>query len=189
MAGRDDNLDDEIQSHLNMAIQDRIARGQSPEEARAGALREFGNVGLVKETTRAVWVSTVFEQLGQDLRAATRILTKSAGLSAAAIALVALGIGWNATIYSMIHGLLTKPAPGIQADRLVSFGITIPWRNGRTGKQFSELSRLRRADQSIPIYPGVPVRAADAWCSRTRVIGCTAQQSPPIISIRCRSAS
>jgi hypothetical protein len=84
MARRDDNmsdenLDDEIQSHLNMAIQDRIARGQSPEEARAGARREFGNVGLAKETTRAVWVSTVFEQLGQDLRSATRILTKSPG--------------------------------------------------------------------------------------------------------------
>lgn len=124
MARRDDNLDDEIQSHLNMAIQDRIARGQSPQEARDSALREFGNIGLVRETTRAVWVSTAFEQLGQDLRSATRILTKSPGLSAAAIALVALGIGWNATIYSMIRGILTRPAPGIQAERLVSFGMT-----------------------------------------------------------------
>jgi macrolide transport system ATP-binding/permease protein len=123
MGRRDDNLEDELQSHLNMAIQDRIARGQSPEEARAAAIREFGNVGLVKETTRAVWASTAFEQLGQDFRSATRILTKSPGLSAAAIILVALGIGWNATIYSMIHGILSKPAPAIQADRLISFGV------------------------------------------------------------------
>ncbi len=121
---RDTDLDDEIQAHLKMAIEDRIARGESPDEARSSAIREFGNISLVKETTRAVWVGTALEQLGQDLRSATRILTKSPGLSAAAITLVALGIGWNATIYSMIHGILTKPAPGIQADRLVSFGMT-----------------------------------------------------------------
>jgi macrolide transport system ATP-binding/permease protein len=119
------DLDAEIESHLTMAIRDRIARGQSPEQARADAIREFGNVGLVKETTRTVWVGTALEQLGQDFRSATRILTKSPGLSVAAITLVALGIGWNATIYSMIHGILTKPAPGIQADRLVSFGVAI----------------------------------------------------------------
>jgi hypothetical protein len=136
--GRDDNFDDEIQSHLNMAIQDRIARGQSPEQARAGALREFGNVGLVKETTRAVWVSTAFEQLGQDLRSATRILTKSPWLSAAAIALVALGIGWNTTIYSMIHGILTKPAPGIHADRLVAFGMTTHGEMGEPESSFPD---------------------------------------------------
>ncbi len=120
---RDVDLDAEIESHLTMAIRDRIAPGASIEQARADAIREFGNVGLVKETTRAVWVGTALEQLGQDFRSATRILTKSPGLSVAAITLVALGIGWNATIYSMIHGILTKPAPGIQADRLVSFGV------------------------------------------------------------------
>src|ERR1700693_1397594 len=119
----DADLDAEIESHLTMAIRDRIARGQSPEQARADTIREFANVCVVKETTRAVWVGTALEQLGQDFRSATRILTKSPGLSVAAITLVALGIGWNATIYSMIHGILTKPAPGIQADRLVSFGV------------------------------------------------------------------
>ena len=123
MGKRDRDFNDEIQAHLNMAIQERIARGQSAEDARAAAMREFGNVGLVKETTRAIWISAALEQLGQDFRSGTRILTKSPGLSIAAIVLVALGIGWNATIYSMIHGILTKPAPAIHADRLVSFGV------------------------------------------------------------------
>jgi len=52
MRKRDDDLDDEIQSHLNMATQDRIARGESPSQARSAAVREFGNIGLVKETTK-----------------------------------------------------------------------------------------------------------------------------------------
>jgi hypothetical protein len=52
---REEELDAEIRSHLDEAIRDRIARGEAPDEARANALREFGNVGLVKEATRTMW--------------------------------------------------------------------------------------------------------------------------------------
>jgi hypothetical protein len=65
---REAELDAEIRSHLDEAIRDRLARGESPEQARANALREFGNVGLVKEVTREMWGWAALERLGQDLR-------------------------------------------------------------------------------------------------------------------------
>src|SRR5579884_4263228 len=117
---RNADLDQEIAAHLNMAIQDRIARGESPEEARLAAQREFGNVGLVKEVTRAAWTWTAIETAFQDLRAAARGLAKAPGFTAAAVALIALGIGGNASVYSMIHSAVTKPAAGVTANRLVT---------------------------------------------------------------------
>ncbi len=82
---REEELDAEIRSHLDEAIRDRIARGEAPDEARRNALREFGNVGLVKEVTRAMWGWAALERLGQDLRfgaradAGRRALTSAAG--------------------------------------------------------------------------------------------------------------
>src|SRR6476661_1523726 len=71
---RYDDLDDEIQAHIRLAIADRIARGETEAEARAAAIREFGNIALVKETTRSVWTWTAVEQFLQDLRFGFRIL-------------------------------------------------------------------------------------------------------------------
>jgi len=67
----------------------------------------------------------MIEHLLRDLRYGARILTRAPGFSAAAVALIALGIGGNTAIFSMIHGVLSKPAPGVQADRLVTFGMMV----------------------------------------------------------------
>ncbi len=125
---RDAELDEEIAAHLRLAAQDRIERGESRENARFAAAREFGNAGLIKENTRAVWTWSALEQILQDLRSAARIFTRSPGLCAASIAIVALGIGGNATVFSAIHGILTKPAPCVQAEGLVTLEIAT---NGR----------------------------------------------------------
>jgi hypothetical protein len=71
---KDEELAAEIRSHLDEAIRDRIARGETPDEARANALREFGNVGLVKKVTREVWGWAWLERLGMDLRFGLRML-------------------------------------------------------------------------------------------------------------------
>jgi predicted permease len=120
---RDDEINEEIEAHLRMAIQDRVERGESPEDARHSAIRELGNTMSVKEAIRDVWISRVLHELLQDLRFAGRVLAKSPGFSVAAIALIALGIGGNATIYSMVNGAMYKPMPGIQAENLISLGI------------------------------------------------------------------
>jgi predicted permease len=113
------DLDQQIRDHIDHEIEDNLQRGMSLEEARTAAYRKFGNVGLVKEDARAVWVSIPLEHLLQDLRFGCRILTKSPALSATAILLVALVIGGNTTVFSIAHGILNKPAPGVRSANLV----------------------------------------------------------------------
>ena len=96
----DRDLDDEIRFHLAQEVERRVANGISRAEAERAARMALGTTALVKERSRAVWVWTALEQLAQDLRFGFRILTKSPGLSATAILLVALVISGNATIFS-----------------------------------------------------------------------------------------
>jgi predicted permease len=119
----DRDLEDEIRFHLAQEQERRIRLGASPDEAARGARLELGSPALVKERTRAVWITTAVEQLLQDLRFGSRILTKSPGVSATAIVLVALVIGGNATFFSIAHGILHKPAAGVHATGLV----TVSW--------------------------------------------------------------
>jgi putative ABC transport system permease protein len=116
---REEVISEEIRSHLEMATRDHIARGLSPEDARLAAMREFGNVPLVQQSVREVWSWTWAEQLLQDVRFGVRILRHAPGLSATAIVLIALVIGGNTTIYSMVNSLIVSPARGVGADRLI----------------------------------------------------------------------
>ncbi len=119
----DRDLDDEIRFHLAEETRLLSDRGLSDDEAAAAARRAFGNVVRAKEETRAVWVSTWFEQVLQDLRFGCRILTRSPAVSLTATALIALVIGGNTTVFSIAHSVLTKPSPGVHAPRLT----TVSW--------------------------------------------------------------
>src|SRR5882672_1181096 len=118
-------LEQDIKDHVDRETQDNIDTGMPAEEARRQALLKFGNISLVTEDTRRVWTWTALEQLIADLGSGTRILTRSPAVSLTAVALIALVIGGNTTIFSMVHGLLTKPAPAIGASDLVSLGWSI----------------------------------------------------------------
>src|SRR5687767_2811437 len=96
---REEELDAEIQSHLDMAHRDRVERGESAEQARASVRREFGNVGLVKEVTRELWGWAMLERLGQDLRFGLRMLRRQPGFSAVVLLTLALGIGVNTSMF------------------------------------------------------------------------------------------
>ena len=122
-ARADRELDEELRFHLAEEARDHMERGQSEADARRAARRALGNMARVKEETRAVWVSTRLEQFFQDLRFGLRILTKSSAISATAIVLIALVIGGNTTVFSIAHGILRKPAPGVHADDLA----TVSW--------------------------------------------------------------
>lgn len=113
-------LDEDIREHLERETQDNIDRGMSPEDARYAALRKFGNVLRVKERTRDVWTLPWLEHLLQDLRYGARTLARSPGLTIAAVLAIALGVGINAGIFSVLNGLALRLLPVPHAQQLLS---------------------------------------------------------------------
>ena len=118
-------LTEELQSHLEMAMEQRIQRGESPVAARDNALREFGNVTHVAEVTREMWGGVWLERLRQDLRFAVRSLWRSPTFTIVAALTLALGIGVNTAMFAVVHGVLLRPLPFADADRLFvpSYGM------------------------------------------------------------------
>ncbi|MFN0180500.1 MAG: ADOP family duplicated permease [Gemmatimonadales bacterium] len=118
---REEELDEEIQTHLRMAVQERMARGEDPATAAREARREFGNVTRVRETTRAMWAFAAVEQGWRDLRYALRGFRRTPGFTVVTIASLAVGLGGTATAFTWVDSFLLRPFPGVrQADRLVA---------------------------------------------------------------------
>ena len=124
-----DELDDEIRGHMAISLKERIERGEDPEAARLAALREFGNVTLTRDSMRAVWRPRWFdmaEALGRDIRFALRALMRAKGLAATVVVTLALGIGANAAIFSVIRGVLLRPLVNRDEGRLVYIRQSAP---------------------------------------------------------------
>src|SRR5262249_39571307 len=116
---REEELEEEIQSHLRMAIRDRMERGESAEEAAFAARRELGNGGLIKETTRGMWGLVALETFWQDLRYGARMLLKQPGYTLMAILTLSLGIGANTAIFSVVNAFLLRPPLAAQPEQMV----------------------------------------------------------------------
>jgi putative ABC transport system permease protein len=147
MRPNEHELDEEIRAHLAISIRERIDAGEDPEAARLAALREFGYVPAVRESMRRVWYSRWLDgaaALGRDMRIALRSLRRAKGLAATVVITLALGIGANAAIFSVVRGVLLRPLVNRDEDRLIYIRQSAPG-IGITNSTFSvpEVNELR----------------------------------------------
>jgi putative ABC transport system permease protein len=118
----ENELTEEIRGHLAIEIKQRIDRGEDPESARRAALREFGYVPYVTDEMRRVWYSRWYDQvdaLARDMRLALRSLTRAKAVTITVMVTLALGIGANAAIFSVVQSVLLRPLVNRDADRLI----------------------------------------------------------------------
>lgn len=136
---RDEEMNAELQGHLELLTQRKIEEGMEPGAARAAARREFGGLEQIKEAAREqrVWLSA--EEFWQDLRFGARMLFHSPGFSILAILCLTLGIGTNAAVLSWIEGILIRPYPLVaHQDRMFAFNATTRGVTGYTGLSFPD---------------------------------------------------
>jgi len=164
---REAELDEELLSHLSMDAQTRIERGADRKEAERAARREFGNVGLVKEVTRDAWGRRWLGDLLDDARYGLRMLWKTPGFTAVAMLTLALGIGSNTAVFSLIDALLLRslavPSPG----ELVQIFFGPPGTRGAlSGPMFDRLRERQSAFTDLLAWKNAPMVLTEKGAAR-----------------------
>jgi putative ABC transport system permease protein len=153
------DLQDEIKAHLAIETQQRIDRGELPQDARVNALRDFGNVGLVTAVTQDTWKWILLDQFSQDVRYVFRSFLKNPGLALTIVLTLGMGIGGNSAMFSLIRSVLLKPLPYKDADRLVHIGVSIPQQNApERGFTQARLTSMSSAKSFINIAAALAVQ-------------------------------
>ena len=125
-AQRNQELLEEMQAHISLAKREAMESGKTPKEAQSAAHQEFGNVGLAAEVTRDTWGWRWFEELFADLGFGLRMLRKNPGFTAVGLLTIAIGIGANAAVFSVVNSVLLKPLHYAKSEELVALHQTAP---------------------------------------------------------------
>jgi predicted permease len=122
-------LDEEIRGHLALSVKERIERGEDPKTARLAALRELGYIPEIRDSMRRVWYGRWFDAgvaLAQEMRIGLRSLLRAKGMAATVVITLALGIGANAAIFSVVRGVLLRPLVNRGEDQLIYIRQSAP---------------------------------------------------------------
>ncbi|HJZ99533.1 MAG TPA: ABC transporter permease, partial [Candidatus Solibacter sp.] len=170
--GQERELDDEVQFHLELQIDDNIRAGMNPADARYAALRSFGGIDLAKERYRDQRSIVFIETTAQDMRYALRMMRKSPGFTITAVSVLALAIGANTTMFSVLDTVLLRPLPYPEPDRLAMLWTENPAQNIREGRSaYWNVEQWRSQSRSfadIAVFDGVS--ATLIWADRAEQI-------------------
>src|SRR3954466_4936709 len=169
----DQDLDDEVRAYLDLVIDDKRAAGLSDTESRRAALRELQGIEQIKECVRDVRAGTLAEQLWRDVAYGTRVLIKHRSFTAAAVATLALGIGANTAIFTIVDTIVFRPLPYAEPDRLLKIWGTAPGteRTDISWADFIDLQSQTRLFERVAADDGHDFSVVYSNGSREAVLG------------------
>jgi putative ABC transport system permease protein len=184
--GKDRELDDEIESHVQMHIEDNLRLGLTPVEARREALIKLGGVESAKEAYRDQRGVPVLETLWQDVRYGARQLLKNPGFTAVAVFTLALGIGANTAIFSVVNALLLRPLPYPEPRQLVQLRLE---RSGKANTvigstTFVEVKAQSQSLARIAAYTGGDMTLTGAGSAERVVAGAVTADFFPLLGVQ-----
>ncbi|HUE87104.1 MAG TPA: ABC transporter permease [Vicinamibacterales bacterium] len=154
------DLDDELHATFELLVDEQIKAGVPADAARRAAALQLGNIEPLKERVRDVRAGAATEAMLQDVRYALRLLRRSPGFTAVALLTLALGIGANTTMFSIVHGVLLRPLPYTDADRLVHLYLANPEQGITDGMvsppDFEQWQSATRSFSSMGAYGAGP---------------------------------
>jgi predicted permease len=150
----DADLEEEMQLHLELRQKEHLDSGMTADSARAAARRGFGNLTTLKEKSHTAWGWEWFEQLVQDMRHGLRMLRKSPGFTVVAVLTLALGIGANTALFSVVNGVLLNPLPYVHSDQVVTMVGWFPGygESSTSYPDFLDWVRLNHTFSSLAAY-------------------------------------